>query len=56
MFGDMPDTFEMVSQEVGMVWRSRSVVDERLEFCRLAGLEGGVGLAIDPNRSRRLTF
>jgi len=23
-----------------MVWRSRSVVDERLEFCRLAGLEG----------------
>lgn len=23
-----------------MVWRARSVVDERLEFCRLAGLEG----------------
>ena len=23
-----------------MVWQARSVVDERLEFCRLAGLEG----------------
>ncbi|WP_155947893.1 helix-turn-helix domain-containing protein, partial [Rhizobium sp. 2MFCol3.1] len=23
-----------------MAWRARSVVDERLEFCRLAGLEG----------------
>lgn len=40
MFGDMADTFEMISREVCMVWRSRSVVDERLEFCRLAGLEG----------------
>ncbi|MBB4234443.1 putative endonuclease [Rhizobium esperanzae] len=35
----MPDTFEMIFREVGMVWRSRSVVDERLEFCRLAGLK-----------------
>ncbi|MGO6719368.1 helix-turn-helix domain-containing protein, partial [Rhizobium ruizarguesonis] len=40
MFGDMPDTSGMIFREVGMVWRSRSVVDERLEFCRLAGLEG----------------
>lgn len=40
MFGDMSDTSEKISGEVGMVWRSRSVMDERLEFCRLAMLEG----------------
>ncbi len=39
MFGDMPDTFWIVILEVLMAWRARSVVDERLEFCRLADLE-----------------
>lgn len=40
MFEDMPDSSAMICGEVGMVWSARSVVDERLEFCRLAGLEG----------------